>query len=315
MLTGIGSYITAPLWLAMLVTGLLISIQARFVPPNYFPDGFSLFPSWPAQDPVRAAWVFVGTMSLLLAPKFLSYLLMLADRRRRRGFGVVAGFFGMLVEIVLSGLLAPVMMLVQSGGVLAILLGRDSGWNPQRRDDGSIPFLDVVARYGGYVLLGVLLGWLAYLISPPLFWWMSPVILGLVLAVPLAALTASRAAGEVTRRLGLLTVPEEREPPPVLGAAAQALARSGGGEPGDGVARLAGDAALLAAHRAFLPAGGARPKGDHAPERLVARAKVGDAADLAAALRSLTPREKAAALGDAPALERLMELAGHRAGA
>ena len=313
LLTGIGSYITAPLWLAMLVTGLLISIQARFVPPNYFPDGFSLFPSWPAQDPVRAAWVFVGTMSLLLAPKFLSYLLMLADRRRRRGFGVVAGFFGMLVEIVLSGLLAPVMMLVQSGGVLAILLGRDSGWNPQRRDDGSIPFLDVVSRYGGYVLLGVLLGWLAYLISPPLFWWMSPVILGLVLAVPLASLTASRAAGEVTRRLGLLTVPEERDPPLVLGAAAQALARSGGGEPGDGVARLAGDAALLAAHRAFLPAGGARPKGDHAPERLVARAKVSDAPDLAAALRSLSPREKTAALSDAPALERLMELAGHRA--
>ncbi len=45
--------------------------------------------------------------------------------RRRRGFGAVASFFGMLLEIVLSGLLAPVMMMVQSGGVLSILLGRD----------------------------------------------------------------------------------------------------------------------------------------------------------------------------------------------
>ena len=37
LLTGIGSYVTAPLWLLFLLAGILISIQARFVPPNYFP--------------------------------------------------------------------------------------------------------------------------------------------------------------------------------------------------------------------------------------------------------------------------------------
>ena len=36
---GIGSYVTAPLWLLFLVTGILISLQARFVPPDYFPAG------------------------------------------------------------------------------------------------------------------------------------------------------------------------------------------------------------------------------------------------------------------------------------
>lgn len=309
LLTGIGSYVTAPLWLLMLSAGLLISIQARFVPPDYFPNGFSLFPSWPAQDPVRAAWVFAGTMGLLLAPKLISWLLMLFDGKRRAGFGVIASFFGMLLEIVLSGLLAPVMMMVQSGGVLSILLGRDSGWNPQRRDDGSVPFMDLISRYGGYGLLGLLLGTVAWMISPALFWWMSPVILGLVLAVPLAALTASRAVGQGLRRIGLLTVPEERTPPDVMGAAARALA-SAASEPGEAVARLAGDPPLLSAHRAFLPGAGARPRGDHSAERLVARAKLEDAQDLSTALASLTPREKAAALGDAPALRRLMELAG-----
>lgn len=309
LLTGIGSYVTAPLWLAMLTTGLLISIQARFVPPDYFPDGFSLFPSWPAQDPVRAAWVFVGTMGLLLAPKLISWVLMLADARRRRGFGTVASFFGMLLEIVLSGLLAPVMMMVQSGGVLSILLGRDSGWNPQRRDDGSVPLMDLISRYGGYGLLGLLLGVVAWMISPALFWWMSPVILGLVLAVPLAAITASRAAGQGLRRFGLLTVPEERTPPAVMLAAAEALAKAGG-EPDEAVSQLAGNTDLLAAHKAFLPAAGERPRGDHAAERLVARAKLEDAADLKTALSTLTPREKAAALGDAPSLRRLMDLAG-----
>jgi membrane glycosyltransferase len=62
LLTGIGSYLTAPLWFIFLVFGLLVSLQAQFVRPEYFPKGFSLFPTWPAQDPILAAWVFVATM-------------------------------------------------------------------------------------------------------------------------------------------------------------------------------------------------------------------------------------------------------------
>ena len=45
LLTGIGSYLTAPLWLIFLVLGILVSLQAQFVRPEYFPKGFSLFPT------------------------------------------------------------------------------------------------------------------------------------------------------------------------------------------------------------------------------------------------------------------------------
>ncbi|MFX9069567.1 hypothetical protein ABTN30_19800, partial [Acinetobacter baumannii] len=72
LLTGIGSYLTAPLWLLFLLLGILISLQAQFVRPEYFSKGFSLFPKWPAQDPVLAAWVFGGTMGLLIVPKILA---------------------------------------------------------------------------------------------------------------------------------------------------------------------------------------------------------------------------------------------------
>ncbi len=74
LLVGIGSYLTAPMWFAFLILGLLISLQAAFVRPEYFPKGFSLFPAWPRQDPVLAAWVFAGTMGLLILPKFMAYL-------------------------------------------------------------------------------------------------------------------------------------------------------------------------------------------------------------------------------------------------
>ena len=80
LLTGIGSYITAPLWLLFILTGILIAVQARFVQPDYFPQGKSLFPQWPVIDPVRAMWMFVGTMALLLVPKLLGCIAVHAAR-------------------------------------------------------------------------------------------------------------------------------------------------------------------------------------------------------------------------------------------
>jgi len=141
---------------------------------------------------------------------------------------------------------------------------------------------------------------------------MSPVILGLVLAVPLAAVTARRGWGRGFARIGLLKVPEERTIPPVIVRASEIAEDLRGAAPSEAVHRLAHAPALLAAHRAFLPAGGERVAGDHSPERLVAGAKIADAATLESALKSLSPREKAAALGDRAALDALMRLAGAR---
>jgi membrane glycosyltransferase len=84
LLTGIGSYLTSPLWLAFLMVGILVSLQAQFVRPEYFPKGYSLFPQWPAQDPVLAAWVFAGTMGMLIVPKVLAFLVLAFDRDASR---------------------------------------------------------------------------------------------------------------------------------------------------------------------------------------------------------------------------------------
>ena len=315
LLTGIGSYITAPLWLLFLLSGVLIALQARFIPPDYFPsNGKSLFPQWPVIDPVRAMWVFIGTMALLLVPKLLGMLTVMAHRDLRRGCGGFLGLLGsLLLETLVAGLMAPVVMLTQSIDVVAILLGRDSGWNAQRRDDGGVPLRDIVRLYRRHTILGVLLGVGAWAVSPYLALWMLPVVLGLALAVPLAALTGRRSLGMGLRRIGLLRIPEEVHPPEVL-RRAQALASTSAIEPSakpapDSVSALLHDPALLAAHRQMLPPP-RRPRIDPLNLALLTgTAHLAEADCLDTVWPTLTAAEKAAVLSDGPALDRLLALA------
>jgi len=177
---------------------------------------------WRAQDEEQVVRLFAATMAVLLMPKVLGYLAMLLDPVERRGCGgAIRAFLSMLVETVLAALMAPVVMYVQSRGVAEVLSGRDSGWDAQQRDDGGISWISLVRGYGGLGVFGAFMGVLAWAVSPSLAAWMAPVVIGMVLAVPVVALTSLRGPGAFLHRLGLLDIPEENIPPPVLVRAAQ----------------------------------------------------------------------------------------------
>jgi membrane glycosyltransferase len=157
----------------------------------------------------------------------------------------------------------------------------------------------------------VALGVGAWLVSPWLLAWMSPVVLGLALAIPLAALTARRGAGLGLRRLGLLRTPEETQPPDILlrTEALQTELRSGELAGRDGFRRLLQDPALLEVHLAMLPPP-RRPGVDPLdPAGLVGMAKLAEACDLDSGFAALTRAEKLAALGSAEAVRRVQALA------
>lgn len=306
LLTGIGSYITAPLWLMFLMVGILISLQAQYIRPEYFPRGATLFPQWPAQDPVRAAYVFAGTMAMLVLPKLLGYFAMLPRRPERRGIGgAIRGLLSVIIEIVVSALIAPVMMLMQVRAVTEILLGRDAGWSAQRRDDGSLTRADFVRQYTFPTVLGLALAAGAYAVSTPLLLWMSPVVLGLILAIPVASMTSQSGVGRGLRRFGLLLTPEEREVPSVL-VRANALAAEGPAvDSGNPLALLARDVGLRDVHFAMLGTPAPRRKGEVDVHLAVARAKIEDADDREEAIGLLGKKEVFAVLAHADALERL----------
>ena len=297
LLTGIGSYITAPLWLLFLVLGILISLQAQFVRPEYFPKGFSLFPKWPAQDPVLAAWVFVGTMGLLIAPKLLACILAATKGRIRRLFGGgVRILAGVLVETLLSGLIAPVMMIFQSTAVGEILLGRDAGWQVQRRDGGGLTRSDMIRRYGLPTLFGIAMAAIAYAVSLPLLLWMAPVIAGLLLCIPIALLSST-----IFPESGLLITPEQTAPPDVL-VRANELVNDSDHVVVPALIELGGDRQLLESHLANLPDEKQRIRGQIDPHLAIARAKIEDAENFEEALSFLTTREAVAILNSSTAL-------------
>jgi membrane glycosyltransferase len=183
LIQGIMSYLASPLWLMLLMAGLLLATVARHTTPNYFPDSFSLFPVWPVFDPELALRLLAITFSVLYLPKLLALILALRDPELRKGCGGVFGLVkSVLAESLMSMLLSPVMMLIQSRVVADVLLGRDSGWNAQNRDDQAMALSECVSKHGLHVVAGLCFAVLSFHISWATFLWLAPIAAALVLS-------------------------------------------------------------------------------------------------------------------------------------
>jgi membrane glycosyltransferase len=236
--------------------------------------------------------------------------MLLRPEGRRACGGAIRLVLSALIEIVLSALIAPILMLIQSGSVFQILLGRDTGWQPQRRDDGSIPLKDIVRRHRWHTVMGVVAGVSAALIATSLFLWMSPTIVGLLLAIPLSWASGQLAWGLALKRLGLLMTPEEAAQPPIAtraNALTIELARLGHDDE-DALRALHADPALRERHEAMLPPATSRRRGEIDTDRALAEAKIADAETIEDAIRWLKPKERMVVLHDRALLHMVMRL-------
>jgi membrane glycosyltransferase len=309
--TGIMGYLASPLWMAQLLVGIALVLQSTYIRPEYFTNEFTLFPAWPRFDAARALALFEVTMAVLLAPKFLGLLIALFQRRtRQRCGGMIRLLASTIIEIFMSALIAPIMMVIQTGSVMQIVFGRDTGWNPQRRDDGSIPLREIFRRHRSHVALGIITLIAGFLISPSLAAWMSPTIIGLVLAIPISWSSGQLWIGLAFKRFGLLVTPEEAEPPSIAARAntlTQELAATGD-DAIDGLAVVHADPAFRARHEQFLPPAPRRHRGTIDPERAVAEAKLNDAETIEDAIKWLKPKERVVVLHDRALIDLLARL-------
>jgi len=309
MAMGIMAYVSALFWLLFLVTALALTLQSIYIPPQYFSEGIPFF-HFPMQDSERSLELLLLTLGVLLLPKLFAYLLAIMDTRQRRGFGgALTLLAGVLIETVLSSLFAHIMMLLQSTAVADVFRGRDSGWKPQRRDDGSLPTAEIMQFHSKHMVIGACLAAVTLYSSFILFLWMLPATLGLVFSGPLSAWSAQRSAGEGFRRLGLLQIEEEKAPPAIAGEAAEIQGRLEETVlEREAITHLAESTKLRRLHRQLIQMQPVSLESRISPNLAIGRAKLEVSANLTELLNLLKPGEKTALLSDPESLVRLEAL-------
>jgi membrane glycosyltransferase len=296
---GVMSYVASPLWMLLLVLGTIEGLRMAFTEHSYFVPEESPFPVWQVSAFGEAILLFVSVMTLLILPKLLSLVSLLVKHRRSvaRYGNPFKLTVSVLVEILFSVLIAPVLAVLHSRFVLGTLLGRNVEWSAQDRGDAETRLGEAFRRHSGITVLGLM--WSALLLTGAreLFWWFSPVLIGLVFSIPLSLWTSKVSVGRWARAWGLLLTPEEVDQPAILRRFHEELqlaARRPWAACRDGLSWVLHDPQVRSVHLALLPH--SMPSGDPLTEhhmeglRLKAR-ELGGAA--------LLPKEKRELLWDA----------------
>jgi len=180
----------SPAWFILLVFWALLGRDAETNVIKYFNETNPLFPNWPPEMSHIDSTVFLFIMyAMLLVPKLTGAGIIAANGKAVRLFGGRIGFLGaFLVEVALSILFAPILMVQQTHAVLRAGLGRQDGWAPQQRDARAHSLRTLIGFHWVETMIGLMLvvGLGAGLISL----WLLPIVFSLVLSVPLSALSA-----------------------------------------------------------------------------------------------------------------------------
>jgi membrane glycosyltransferase len=206
LITGVMSYVSAPLWLAYLVLGMC---GALLDSPMLRVPGTSEVPG-----AMIGLWLATGAM--LFAPRVLGVVSILLRREQRLYGGAMALIGGSIAEAALSLLQAPIRMVAHSAFVLAALTGLKLTWKSPSREAQAIEWLAASRQFGTSVLILSILFAGFSVLRPEASLWLLPVTLPLLAAIPLMVLTSREAVGSALRQRNLLMIPEEIFPPMVL---------------------------------------------------------------------------------------------------
>jgi membrane glycosyltransferase len=257
-INGVLSYVSALLWFCFLTLSTTEAIRTVLVEPDYFPSGPSLFPEWPVWRPNWALSLMAVTAMILFLPKVLSVVLLIARRQAAAYGGGAKLTASVIVEILLSTLFAPIRMLFHSKFVVQNLLGRTVSWGSQTREDAETGWWEAIRHHGLDTLFATIWGGALFWLNPQYFWWVTPIIGGLILSIPISVLASRVRLGDTMRARGLFKIPEEGAPPAELRALEQnlkAAAQAATHLPTlehDGFVRAVVDPHINAVHRALL---------------------------------------------------------------
>lgn len=189
LLLAIAMYLGAPAWLAFMLLGIV------------------------REQPFRSDLglaLFLVMLGMTLAPKLatLADVLLRGSLRRAYG-GTLRILCGAAMEFAFWALTAPVCAVAVTLFLLGLPFGRRVGWAAQQRDVQRIDWHVALRGLWPQTLLGLLLGALVWLRMPGAIAFWSPILVGLIGAIPFACLSAHPAVGRWMVRAGLCRIPEE----------------------------------------------------------------------------------------------------------
>lgn len=211
-LNGILAYLSSFLWFCFLLTATLVVV-------NFARSGLSLIAVSGFTRPLglsieaHGALILGLTGLVLYLPKTLALVDLALTPERCAAFGGLrSAARSILCETFCSALLAPVMMIQHTLLLGSILLGAKVDWGTQRRSGGGVNIVAIVLEYLPLSALALAWGSVAWVFNPNFFWWLSPVLLGLLLSPLFVSLLASENLGQSLRRRGYFLTPEETAP-------------------------------------------------------------------------------------------------------
>jgi len=215
---GAMSYLSAPLWLAFLLSGTALWMSGALVLSGAQAAPAELIGLW--------AW----TLVMLFLPRVLGLAAVLMRGEQRSFGGIPRLLASAVIETGLALLQAPVRMLAHTLFVGVALTGIKLNWVSPPREASGIRWADATRQLLPLTLAILVLAGGVALVDVGALVVLLPVALPLLVSVPLVVVTSHVDFGLWLRSRGLMLVPEEAGSPPVLrrarlhaGRAARAL--------------------------------------------------------------------------------------------
>jgi membrane glycosyltransferase len=198
-------FLGSPAWVGLIALGTI----GAALSPGAFAD-----PAW--------GWpLFWFVLAMWQTPKLTTAIDVLLRSDLRRGFGGTARVIASLVcEFVFYTLLLPITWLSHTIVMGGLLVGYSVTWGAQARDDHTVSWSAAAKVFWPHTLCGLAIFVTLALFNPAALLVAVVVAGGLVVAIPMAVLTASPAFGRMLMRAGIGRLPEETAPPPILRALA-----------------------------------------------------------------------------------------------
>ena len=220
-LLGATAYISSLIWLLMLGLSTADAVIRALHSNEYFTNSthtiehFINLPEWPIAKTGLIVSLILMTTVLLLFPKIMGIISTVAHRRKQFG-GATAILRGTIVETAFAVLIAPIMMAFHAYFVVSVFLGFKVNWDAQDREGRLLTWGESFARTLKTTIVALIWGYMTFTYAPIFFWWLMPILTGLVLAAPIVRYSSSLELGERCRRHRIFVSPFETNEDPVL---------------------------------------------------------------------------------------------------